>query len=94
MGKQEESKLAKEMAIRDAAIENIKEMIANAQKEKIVEVNKLIIEYEIRHTQLSNKAKLFLASRKRTKTAAKKASKKSGKKRVSVSKQATANTSA
>ena len=94
MGKQEESKLAKEYAIRDAAIENIKEILTNAQKDKIVEVNNLIIEYAIRKTQLSNKAKKMLASRKITKTVAKKSKKKSVKKRVSVSKQATANTSA
>ena len=68
-------------------------------KNKIEDVNNLITRYHIRKSQLSKKAQKILATRKaKTKTAGnpkkKKASKKSGKKRIAVSKQASANTAA
>ena len=70
-------------------------------KSKIEDVNNLITRYHIRKSQLSKKAQKILATRKaKTKTKnvgkpkKKKASKKSGKKRIAVSKQATANTAA
>ena len=74
-------------------------LLEELQKDKIVDVNTLIIEYHIRKSQLSKSAQKMLATRKaKTKTAGKtkkkKARNKSGKKRITGPKQATANTAA
>ena len=90
-----------EQAMKAAAEANalVIEVREGFAKNKIEDVNNLITRYHIRKSQLSKKAQKILATRKaKTKTAGnpkkKKASKKSGKKRVAVPKQATANTAA
>ena len=82
-----------------AANAHVTEVREEHAKRKIEDVNNLITRYHIRKSQLSKKAQKILATRKaKTKTAGKpkkkKASKKSGKKRIAVSKQASANTAA
>ena len=94
-----DSKLKKARDDIAAAVKREASILEGLQIEKVKEVNTLIIEYHIRKSQLSKSAQKMLATRKaKTKTAGnpkkKKASKKSGKKRVAVPKQATANTAA
>ena len=71
-------------------------LLEELQKDKIVDVNNIITGYHIRKSQLSKAAQKMLATRKsKAGNAAKtkkKTSKKSGNKKVTTSKNSTANT--
>ena len=91
-----EAQLVKVRAENEAGYKREMLLLEELQKDKIVDVNSLITDYHIRKSQLSKAAQKMLATRKsKAGNAAKtkkKTSKKSGNKKVTTSKNSTANT--